>query len=202
MLILMLGTPQFPVASLMTRHCCSRKAVTCFKLLAQSTIEYIRLSIYSVSEIEQTQVVVNYMVQHSQGDRHVLYTVGGQEVCETCFCMVYGFCRNCFAAIKTKFLNGVLRAEHGRFGRSETSDVSVRVISWLRIFVEKVGDRMPTSMAIHLPSCLTKSDVFALATDELSQGGLKCCKLFTFYEIWKREFPNVKIPRVCNYKIV
>lgn len=183
-------------------HCCNRKAVTCFKLLAQSTIEYIRLSIYSVSEIEQTQVVVNYMVQHSQGDRHVLYTVGGQEVCETCFCMVYGFRRNRFAAIKTKFLNGVLRAEHGRFGRSETSDVSVRVISWLRIFVEKVGDRMPTSMAIHLPSCLTKSDVFALATDELSQGGLKCCKLSTFYEIWKREFPNVKIPRVCNYKIV
>lgn len=165
-------------------HCCSRKAVTCFKLLAQSTIEYIRLLIYSVSEIEQTQVVVNYMVQHSQGDRHVLYTVGGQEVCETCFCMVYGFRRNRFAAIKTKFLNGVLRAEHGRFGRSETSDVSVRVISWLRIFVEKVGDRMPTSMAIHLPSCLTKSDVFALATDELSQGGLKCCKLSTFYEIW------------------
>ena len=39
--------------------------------------EYIRLLIYSVSEIEQTQVVVNYMVQHSQGDRHVLYTVGG-----------------------------------------------------------------------------------------------------------------------------
>ena len=77
MLILMLGTPQFPVASLMTRHCCSPKAFTCFKLLAQSTIEYIRLSIYSVSEIEQTQVVVNYMVQHSQGDRHVLYTVAG-----------------------------------------------------------------------------------------------------------------------------
>ena len=60
----------------------------------------IRLLIYSVSEIEQTQVVINYMVQHSQGDRHVLYTVGGQEVCETCFCMVYGFRRNRFAAIK------------------------------------------------------------------------------------------------------
>ena len=138
------------------------------------------------------------MLQHSQGDRRVLYTVGGQEVCETCFRMVYGFRYNRFAAIKSKFTSGILVAEHGRLGKVETSDASIRVISWLCSFVQKVGDRMPTSMAIHLPSCLTKSDVFTLASDDLCQGGLKCCKLSTFYEIWKHEFPNVKIPKVSE----
>lgn len=110
--------------------------------------------------------------------------------------MAYGFRHNRFASIKSKFLNGVIIAEHGRLGRIETTDKSIRVISWLRMFTEKVGDRMPTSTAIHLPSCLTKNDVFTLASDELSQGGLECCKQSTFYEIWKNYFPNVKIPKV------
>lgn len=151
---------------------------------------------YSLPETEQTQMILNYMLEHSQKDQCVLYTVGGQVVCETCFRMAYGFRFNRFASIKSKFLDGVQIAEHGRLGRSETGDASVRVTSWLRTFTEKVGDRMPTSMDIHLPSCLTKSDVYALAYDDLSQGGLKCCQLSTFYNIWKHDFPNVKIPKV------
>jgi hypothetical protein len=180
----------------MSQHCCSRNEVTCFKFVAQSTIEHLRSSYYSMSETEQTQVILNYMLEHSQGDRCVLYTVGGRVVCETCFRMVYGLRYNRFSSIKSKFCSGVLVAEHGRLGRSEINDASVRALSWLRTFVDKVGDRMPTSAVIHLPSCLTKSDVFMLASDDLAQGGLQCCKPSTFYEIWQRHFPNVKIPKV------
>ncbi len=43
-----------------------------------------------------------------------------------------------------------------------------RVISWLRsTFSKRVGDQMPSSSAIHLPSCLTKADVYTLAKDDL-----------------------------------
>lgn len=83
----------------------------------------------------------------------------------------------------------MVSAEHGRLGRGERSDVSIRVISWLRVFTDKIGDRMPTSTAVHLPSCLTKSDVYALAFDDLTEGGLKCCGMSTFYEIWQSTFP-------------
>ena len=118
----------------MTRHCCSKKEATCFKLLTQATIERIRTAVYSKSETEQTQLILNYLLEHSQGDRSVLYTVGGQEVCETCFRMVYGFRYNRFTSVKAKFERGIVIAEHGRLGRGEVSDISVRLISWLRIF--------------------------------------------------------------------
>ena len=180
----------------MTRCCCQRKQVTCFKLLTQATIERIRSTIYSISETEQIQLILNYMREHSQGDQGILYSVGGQQVCETCFRMVYGFRYNRFAAMKAKFQSGVVVAEHGRLGRCEISDSSIRVTSWLRTFSEKVGDRMPTSTAIHLPACLTKADVYSLASDDLSQGGLECCSISTFYEIWNRNFSHVKIPKV------
>lgn len=180
----------------MTHHCCNKKEVTCFKLLTQATIERIRTSIYSLSEIEQNQLILNYLLEHSKTDRSVLYTVGGMEVCDICFRMVYGFRYNRFNTVKVKFQSGVVIAEHGRLGRGEISDISIRVISWLRIFVDKVGDKMPTSMVTHLPSCLTKADVYCLAHDDLTQGGLECCKISNFYKIWKQTFSNVKIPKV------
>ena len=151
-----IGTPEFSVASLMSRHCCNKNTVTCFKLITQATIERIRETVYSVSETEQIQIVLDYMLEHSQGNGSILYSVGGQMVCETCFRYVYGFRYNRFSAMKEKFKRGVVLAEHGRLGRGERSDVSVRVISWLRVFVDKIGDRMPTSTAVHLPSCLNK----------------------------------------------
>ena len=152
---------------------------------------------YSLAtETEQTQHVLDYMREHSRGDRAVLYTVAGRQVCEACFRMVYGLRYNRFASIKAKFHSGVVVAEHGRLGRSQTGEASIRVISWLRSFVQKVGDQMPTSTDVHLPSCLTKADVYAIAVDDLTQGGLKCCKMSTFYHIWKSEFPHVKIPKV------
>ena len=194
-----LGSPEFPVSDLMTRHCCSKKEVTCFKLITQDTRERIRHSLYSLSETEQTQLILNYLLEHSKKDKSVLYTVGGQEVCENCFRMVYGLRYNRFNSVKIKFQQGVVLTEHGRLGRGEISDISIRVISWMHMFVDKVGDKMPTSMVTHLPSCLTKADVYSLAHDDLTQGGLECCKISTFYNIWKQNFSNVKIPKVIDH---
>ena len=55
---------------------------------------------------------------------------------------------------------------------------------------------MPMCDEIHLPSCFTKHDVFDLAKDDLTQGGLSCCSPFNLYAVWKTEFPS---PR-CDSK--
>ena len=189
--------PEFPVETLLTKTCCNRKMTTCFKLLSQADIEKARERFYcNKTEVQQTQHILDYMKQHSRGNKSILYSISGHEVCEVCFRLVHGVRHNRFAAIKCRFLNGVVMAEHGRYGKSCLTDSTIRVISWLRTFIQKIGDRMPTKDEIHLPSCLTRADVYALAVDDLSQGGLHCCKLSTFYDVWKSHFPNVKIPKV------
>ena len=85
--------------------------------------------------------------------------------------------------MKAKFQSGALIVEHGQLGKGSYSSNTIRVVSWIRIFFDKVGDCMPAKTLIHLPSCLTKSDVYALAVDDLSQGGLECCKKSTFYQV-------------------
>ena len=191
-----LGLPEYDIVTTITKCCCNHKEITCFKHIAQATIEHLRQQFYKLSETQQTQHILRYMIDHSQSDACVLYTIGGQKVCESCYRMAYGIRYNRFSSIKDKFLSGVLAFEHGRTGVSQIGDVTVRVISWLRTFVQKVGDKMPTSVDIHLPACLTKSDVYSLAYDDLSQGEMKCCAMSTFYKIWESNFSNVKIPKV------
>ena len=182
----------------MSKCCCSSKKVTCFKLLSQAKIESIQHAFYSSSmtETAQSQKVLDYMREHNADGKTILYTIAGQEVCETCFRMVYGLRYNRFLSIKKKFASGVIVTEHGRLGRGHHNSTTIRAISWLRMFVEKVGDHMPMNENIHLPSCLTKADVYNLAVDDLSQGNLECCPKSKFYKIWQSEFSHVKIPKV------
>lgn len=142
------------------------------------------------------------MNAHAKCDRSFLYAVSGQEICEKCWRLIYGIRRNRFASIKKKFMGGVLFNEHGLTGKAKPHDSTLRLQSWMRSFFQKVGDRMPMSEAVHLPSCLTKVDVYELAREDLMQGGLECCSASQMYEIWSREFRHVKIPKVqqeCYY---
>lgn len=149
------------------------------------------------SETKQNQFVIDYMKEHAKGDKSVLYTVSGEVVCETFWRYTYGIRYGKFKVLKNKFISGVLTVEHGLTGKLNTSESTLRLLGWMRSFFGKIGDKMPMSDTINLPSCLTKLDVYELARDDLTQGGLSCCSPSHLYEVWKKEFPNVKIPKVC-----
>ena len=124
-------------------------------------------------------------------DGDVLYTVAGQEVCETCFRMVYDLRYNRFIMIKKKFSKGVVHVEHGMLGKGLRVILPYVQSAGYTGLLKKVGDHMPMKQDIHLPSCLTKADVYSLASDDLCQGGLQCCGTSTFKKIWQKEFPHV-----------
>lgn len=98
-------------------------------------------------------------------------------------------------------MSDVVVIEHGHTGKTRPHESTLRLQSWMRSFFQKVGDHMPMSEAIHLPSCLTKVDIYELAREDLTQGGLQCCSASQMYEIWNKEFKNVKIPKVLSYNI-
>lgn len=182
----------------MTMHCCGKKKVTCFKKITQEAIEKLRKKFYSTSEVQQNQYMLDYMIQHSKSDKSILYTISGEEVCERCWRFVYGVRYNRLQSIKNKFIDNAVLIEHGLTGRLKPNESTLRLQSWLRSFFQKVGDRMPMEDALHLPSCLTKCDVYELARDDLTQGGLECPSISQMYGIWKKEFKNVKIPKVLK----
>ena len=68
-----------------------------------------------------------------------------------------------------------MQIKHGRQGMQSLREPTVRAAMWLRMFVDKVGDRTPTDGTIHLPSCLTKCNLYDLAQQDLSDGGMSAC---------------------------
>lgn len=182
---------------LLLKRCCDKKKMTCFRKISQIVIESCRDHINSYSsETQKNQFVLDYMKDHARRDGSVLYTISGEEVCEMCWRLTYGIRYNKLRSLKEKFNNGVIVLEHGLTGRLNTSDSTLRLLGWMRSFFSKIGDCMPMSDAIHLPSCLTKVDVYDLAKYDLTQGSLPCCSSSYMYDLWKREFPQVKIPKV------
>lgn len=197
------GSPEYPVLDLLTKKCCSRSSVTCFTKLSVADIEGVRSEFYALSsETDQNQYVINYMRRHSDCSgslTSVMFTIAGKVVCQQCWRLAHGIKYTRFRTMVSKFEKGVLQIEHGRQGRLSVRVPKVRAAMWLRMFVEKVGDRMPTDGSIHLPSCLTKVDVYDLAQHDLGEGGIKVCSRSTFFQLWKSDFSHVKIPPVSTF---
>ena len=148
------------------------------------------------TETKQNQLVFDYFRSHSSCLTSISFMVAGKSVCETCWRYVYGLRYTKFSNLKDQFHSGVIMAEHGRKGMTQPREPILRATTWLRMFVNKLADKMPMSSNLHLPSCLTKLDVYNLAHDDLTQGGMECCSMSSFYSMWSREFKNVSIPKV------
>lgn len=169
----------------------------CIRRLSYKDIEQVRNKFYGLrTETAQNQYVIDYLHQHSGSGGEHLYTVGGIEICEKCWRFSYGLRIKRFSRLKQKFSNGTIIVEHGRYGLTHPSDATIRTLSWMDIFFKKIGDQMPTKKVIHLPSCLTKADVYGLAFDDLNSGGLSSPSPTTFYRLWQTHFTDVVIPKV------
>lgn len=197
MFIIIIGKPEFTIEEVMSKKCCEK---ICFKMLSFIDVKSIRERIDCLStETQQNQFIIKYLCEHGNVHTPPIYIVSGKEVCEQCWRMCAGLRRKRFQRLKNKFLSGTVYIEHGRQGVIRPSDCTIRAISWMRVFFEKVGDKMPTNSYIHLPSCLTKADVYCLAFDDLTSGGLNCPAPSTFYKIWSKDYSDVVIPKVYNY---
>ena len=200
--LLFVGLPEFSAPDLLLKKCCSRQNITCFRKLSLDDIECVRQIFGSFcSETSQTQYVIDYLRRHcdaSGSARSVLYSVAGKVVCQHCWRLAHGIKYTRFKMILKKFEAGLIIVEHGRKGVRGPRNATLRANVWLHSFVKRVGDHMPTDGTIHLPSCLTKSDVYELACEDLTDGNIPMCSRSTFFSMWSKDFKHVKIPPVCQ----
>lgn len=86
---------------------------------------------------------------------------------------------------------------HGNAGVKRPSIKSCDASAWMKNYFEKMGDHMPDSNRIHLPSFLTKREVYQKICSDLSDEGVKeIVSLSTFYQLWDTEYSHVLIPEV------
>ena len=67
---------------------------------------------------------------------------------------------------------------------------------WFEAFMNN-ADRMPNTQTRNLPSCLTKAAVYLIYRDQ-TNGKPHIARSTFLYNMWKRHFPDVVIPKVSR----
>ena len=98
--------------------------------------------------------------------------------------------------------DGKVASLPANYGRSGIESIGVQnAREYFEDLFDKTGDKMPNLVPpeIHLPSCLTKLEVWRSVKRQLKSVGLECCSYARFVAIWKKHYKQVKIPQVIAY---
>lgn len=72
---------------------------------------------------------------------------------------------------------------------------------WLRRFARNHAEPMSDTNTRQLPSCLTKDAVHKLYLEEMGDRPVICKSSF-LYDLWKKEFSDILIPKVGEISIL
>ena len=67
-----------------------------------------------------------------------------------------------------------------------------------------IGDKMPDTKQIHLPSWETRKDIHTRYCQDMQLRGIEQEEISgssTFYKVWTEQFTHVVIPEVCIFII-
>ncbi|XP_076090729.1 uncharacterized protein LOC143062813 isoform X2 [Mytilus galloprovincialis] len=97
--------------------------------------------------------------------------------------------------IRKKLNTGVSKVSlpDGRSGMRYTTEAHIIAKQYLEQYAKHFGDDQPDVPEIHLPSCLTKKLVFKDYSLHCITNHHKAIKRTRFLQIWRMEFPNVKV---------
>jgi hypothetical protein len=115
---------------------------------------------------------------------------------------VLGITRRKFFQIKKEFLtNHRWSGIHANTGGCNLSWNSEAVVNYLTKYFEQMCDNLPTGNIMHLHSNIRKHEIFEQVKKNCLKGqGQQCCSYTTFSALWKKHFPNVKIPKVMLFQ--
>lgn len=152
----------------------------------------------SKSSIKQRQYLLDCVTFSSPSnastakEKFMLYS---KPVCKRAFAQLLGTSERRLERIRQSGVTG-----HGNLGMKRPTNKSFDASAWMNNYFSRMGDHMPDSNRIHLPSFLTKREVYLRMCTDLADDGIKdIISLSTFYELWDKEYSHVAIPEVSCY---
>lgn len=192
-------------SSLFTYTCCESR---CIASLSMLQLEEVQTHFTNLkTRCEQRQYLLDVVSASAKRTNSGViidsYTVGGTKLCKKAFLAILGISHKRLRMV-TRLLNAgatLARSTLCVSRRKQTQRLK-NARAWLSSYVKRIGERMPHTQQIHLPSFLTKMAVYDMMVTELMEQGLlkdEIISLSHFYGMWAAEFPNCTIPKVCVY---
>ena len=95
----------------------------------------------------------------------------GKPVCKAGFALLLGTSERRLDRIKQTVATG--KVTHGNRGVKRPTNKRVDASAWMNDYFLTMGDHMPDNNRIHLPSFLTKREVYRKMSADLTEVGIK-----------------------------
>ncbi|XP_078610377.1 uncharacterized protein LOC144881295 [Branchiostoma floridae x Branchiostoma japonicum] len=187
-----MGTSREAITTAWTTYCgCGQD---CCGKLGTDIIRVCRDKFWSYNQDKQREFIQGAL---EAGDRRkdggsYEFSIQGYKICARAWCLAHDAKKSRFYEIVKEYEDGKKVVPDLRNGMKYESRRYLEAKQWLGEYAKKYGDIMPNSNNIHLPQCLQKVDVFNSYLEEMSYENH--LQLTWFKAMWRKEFPNLKIP--------
>lgn len=127
--------------------------------------------------------------------QEVIFIVEGYHVCKTAWMAAHGVGEKMFKRTFQFFSEGFVVFETETDGKLSAKSMAAK--SWMKLHFSRIGDIMPDSLTIHLPSYLDCRMLHNYMKSDFEKQGEECISYSQFCSLFKSHFPDVRIPKVC-----
>ena len=163
-----------------------------------------RSNFLHLNKTEQRQYLFTKLKESSCEAGHKVetkYFIAGKEICNVAWAKVYSISQRTLTRMLKSISLGESKAVHGNQGKRRVNTKKESVGIWMERYFHLIGDKMPNSSQIHLPSWEVQKDVYSRYCQDMQIHGIpedEIAGISVFYKIWNEEFSHVVIPEVCT----
>ena len=125
------------------------------------------------------------------------YFIAGKEICSVAWSKIFSISLRTLTRMLRKICSG--ETAHGNQGKRRANTKKESAAVWMEKYFNLIGDKMPNSSQIHLPSWETQKDIHVRYCQDMHLQGIEqdeVAGLSSFYKIWTEKFSHVIIPEV------
>lgn len=177
-------------------YCCKCK---CVENMSITDMRATRERFQSKTTGEQRQFLVDFLATQKVGER---LSVSGVDICKKAFSMILGCSSRRIDRMISIAQKGQVRLVHGNSGCVRSSEKTDDAKAWMKVFFDSIGEHMPHTKQTHLPSFLTKGEVYQRMISEMEESGIEESGVISrsqFYSLWDLHFSHVVIPQVRKW---
>ena len=130
------------------------------------------------------------------------FVLCGREVCQSLWLATLSVSPSRFYEIRKEFMSGGQSQLCKKKSRSPSTK-TLQAIAWMTSYFERIGDKRPDKDGIYLPICLTVKSMYHHMLESLYKHNEEDAVCFSqFSYLYRKEFPNVSIPKVRAMYII
>ena len=192
------------IGKMLVGVCCDKE---CFRHLTANDIITARTDFVQLTKPEQKQYLFTKLRENSSessGKIETKYFLAGKEICCISWTKIYSISVRTLTRMLKDISFGEKHVAHKNQGKKRVNTKKELLVAWMERYFNLIGDKMPDTKQIHLPSWETRKDIHTRYCQDMQLRGIEQEEISgssTFYKVWTEQFTHVVIPEVCNFII-